>query len=60
LSIRYLDVQSPEIAEYPVLAEAIAARATLPLVLVGETVKSPAYISFSWIVNEFKALGVID
>jgi hypothetical protein len=53
-------VQSPEIAEYPALAESLAANATLPLVLVGETVKSPPYLSFSWIVNEFKALGVID
>jgi hypothetical protein len=53
-------VQSPEIAEYPALAEAVAAHGALPLVLVGETVKSPAYLSFAWIVNEFKALGVLD
>jgi len=53
-------VQSPEIAEYPALAEAVAAQAPLPLVLVGDTVKTPAYLSFSWIVNEFKVLGVID
>lgn len=55
-----MDVQSPEIAEYPPLAQAIAAQAPLPLVLVGETVKTPAYLSFSWIVNEFKTMGVLD
>ena len=42
------------------MAEAIAAQAPLPLVLVGETVKTPAYLSFAWIVNEFKSLGVLD
>ena len=53
-------MQSPEIDEYPALAEAVAAQAPLPIVLVGETVKTPAYLSFSWIVNEFKSLGMLD
>ena len=55
-----MDVQSSEIAEYPALAEAVAAQAPLPLVLVGGAVKTPAYLSFAWIVNEFKAMGVLD
>ena len=53
-------MQSPEIADYPALAEAVAAQAPIPIVLVGDTVKTPAYLSFSWIVNEFKSLGVLD
>jgi hypothetical protein len=53
-------VQSPEIAEYPALAAAVAAQAPLPIVLVGEDVKTPSYVSFSWVVNEFKSLGVLD
>ncbi|MBU2602761.1 MAG: hypothetical protein KKA32_11465 [Actinobacteria bacterium] len=45
--------------EYPALAEAVELGRGVPLVLVGDTVKSPAALSFAWIVNEFKALGVL-
>lgn len=33
---------------------------SLPLVLVGDEVKSPTAISFAWIANEFKGMGVLE
>ena len=58
--VAYVDVDSPEIAEYPGLAEAVARGRALPLVLVGDEVKSPPVLSFAWIVNELKGLGVVE
>lgn len=46
--------------EYPALAEALREGKRLPLVLVGEEVKHPWSLSFSWIVNELKGLGVVE
>lgn len=45
---------------YPGLAEAAARGRVLPLVLVGDEVKSPPVLSFAWIVNELKGLGVVE
>ena len=56
----YLDVDSAAVQEYPALASAIEEGRLLPLVLVGEAVKSPPAISFAWIVNEFKGMGVLE
>jgi hypothetical protein len=58
--VAYVDVDSPEMAEYPALAEAVARGRGLPLVLVGDEVKSPPVLSFAWIVNELKGLGVVE
>ncbi len=55
----YIDIDSPALNEYPALAEAVELGRGVPLVLVGDTVKSPAALSFAWIVNEFKVLGVL-
>jgi hypothetical protein len=55
-----LDIDSPAVQEYPALVSAIEEGRSLPLVLVGEAVKTPAAISFAWIANEFKAMGVLD
>jgi len=55
-----LDVDSPAVQEYPALVSAIEEGRSLPLVLVGEAVKTPAAISFAWIANEFKAMGVLE
>ncbi|MHB1344512.1 MAG: hypothetical protein ACYCX3_09165 [Thermoleophilia bacterium] len=54
-----MDVDSPQLAEYPALAEAVGEGRSVPLVLAGDTVKSPAVLSFAWFVNEFKAQGVL-
>lgn len=53
-------MDSPDMAGYPGLAEAAARGRVLPLVLVGDEVKSPPVLSFSWIVNELKGLGVVE
>jgi len=54
-----VDVDSPQLAEYPALAEAVGEGRRVPLVLAGDAVKSPAVLSFAWFVNEFKAQGVL-
>jgi hypothetical protein len=58
--VQYVDVDSPEVAEYPALVEAIGSGRPLPLVLVGDEVKSPPSLSFAWIVNELKGLGAVE
>jgi len=57
--VTYVDVDGPRLQEYPALVEAVAEGRSLPLVLVGDTVKSPAVLSFAWFVNEYKAMGVL-
>ena len=58
--VGYVDVDSPDMAEYPELAEEAARGRVLPLVMVGDEVKSPPVLSFAWIVNELKGLGVVE
>lgn len=60
VAIDYVDVDSSALEEYPALVSAIAEGRSLPLVLVGGSVKSPPAISFAWIVNEFKGMGVLE
>lgn len=60
MAVDYLDVDSPGVQEYPALVSAMGEGRSLPLVLVGDEVKSPAAISFAWIVNEFKGMGVLE
>ncbi|GAB4245708.1 MAG: hypothetical protein Kow00122_02520 [Thermoleophilia bacterium] len=60
MSVRYVDVDSPDLERFPPLARAVSEGRGIPLVLVGDTVKSPAVLSFAWIVNEFKSLGVLE
>jgi len=54
-----VDVDGPRLQDYPALAAAVAEGRSLPLVLTGTTVKSPAVLSFAWFVNEYKAMGVL-
>lgn len=60
MSVSYVDVDSPEMSEYPALATAVAQGRSLPLILVGDEVKTPLVLSYSWIVNELKASGAIE
>jgi len=60
VSVAYMDVDAPEMSEYPALALAVAQGRSLPLVMAGDEVKSPPVLSFGWIVNELKTLGVVE
>jgi len=60
VSVGYLDIDDPGIEAYPVLAEAVKTGRRVPLVLVGDEIKTPWSLSFSWIVNELKGLGVVE
>jgi len=60
VGVTYLDISDRVIQEYPALAEALEAGKRLPLVLVGDEVKHPWSLSFSWVVNELKGLGVVE
>jgi len=53
-------VDSPEAREIPALAEALDRGESVPLVVVGDKVKKPPVVSFAWVVNEFKEMGVLD
>lgn len=54
----YVDVEDPELADYPVLAAAVADRRPLPMVLVGDEVKHPGGIGIYWIEAQLASLGV--
>jgi hypothetical protein len=60
VNVEYVDVDSDDIDRYPSVVDALKEGASVPLVLVGDTVKTPAVLSFSWIVNEFRGLGVLE
>ncbi len=60
VSVTYVDVADRSIEEYPVFAQALEEGKRLPLVLVGDEVKHPWSLSFSWVVNELKGLGVVE
>jgi hypothetical protein len=52
----YVDVDDAELAEYPALADAVAAGGRIPLVLVGDEVVSPTAISSYWIEDQLDRL----
>jgi hypothetical protein len=54
----YVDVDGPELDEFPVLTGALAEGREAPLVLVGDEIKTPAAISMYWIEDELAGLGV--
>jgi hypothetical protein len=56
--LSYVDVDDAELAEYAPLAEAVRGGGHIPLVLVGDEVKSPSGISIYWIEEELSSLGV--
>jgi hypothetical protein len=55
--LRYVDVDDAELAEYPVLAEAVRG-GSIPLVMVGDELKSPEAISIHWVEEQLSLLGV--
>jgi hypothetical protein len=54
--LRYVDVDDPGLAEYPALATALSGGESLPLVLVGDEVKSPPAISVYWMEDQLAKL----
>jgi hypothetical protein len=56
--LRYVDVDDAELAEYPLLAQAVRGGGRIPLVQVGEDVKTPSGISIYWVEEELRSLGV--
>jgi len=58
--IHYVDVDNPELAEYPSLAKAVEEGRPLPMVLSGDEVKTTPVLSFGWVVNELKAQGALE
>jgi hypothetical protein len=55
--LRYVDVDDPDLADYPALETALAGGRGLPLVLVGDAVKSPPAISVYWIEDQLAELS---
>jgi hypothetical protein len=53
-----VDIDDPELAEYPDLAAAVAERMRLPMVQVGDQVKHPSGISIYWIEAQLASLGL--
>jgi hypothetical protein len=55
--LKYVDVDDPGLAEHPALETALAGGRGLPLVLVGDAVKSPPAISVYWIEDQLAELS---
>jgi hypothetical protein len=53
-----VDVDDHELDEYPALVEAVSRGDRLPLVLVGDEIKTPAAISVYWVEEQLASLGV--
>jgi len=56
--LRYVDIDDAELQEYPLLAEAVREGGRIPLVLVGDELKSPSGISIYWVEEQLGLLGV--
>ena len=56
--LRYVDVDDDELSEYPTLFEAVKGGDRIPLVLVGDEIKSPSSIGMYWIEDQLATLGV--
>lgn len=53
-----MDVDDAEqLAEYPLLAQAVREGGRIPLVQVGEELKTPSGISIYWAEEELRSLG---
>lgn len=57
--LRYVDIDDPELAEFPALAAAVSEGRRLPLVLVGDEVQSPPAISVYWIEEQLAKLDQV-
>ena len=55
--LKYVDVDDPDLEEFPALETALAGGRGLPLVLVGDAVKSPPAISVYWIEDQLAELS---
>lgn len=55
--LRYVDVDDADLGEYPALAAAVREGGHIPLVLVGDEVKSPSGIGIYWIEDQLRSLG---
>jgi hypothetical protein len=55
--LRYVDVDDADLGEYPALAAAVRGGGRIPLVLVGDEVKSPSGIGIYWIEDQLRSLG---
>jgi hypothetical protein len=56
--LRYVDKDDADLAQYPLLAEEVRAGGRIPLVQVGDELKTPAGISIYWAEEELRSLGV--
>ena len=56
--LQYVDVDDVALDEFPQLAEAVSRGDRIPMVLVGDEVKTPAAISIYWIEEQLASLGV--
>jgi hypothetical protein len=56
--LRYVDVDDADLAEYPLLAEAVRDGGRIPSVQVGDELKEPSGISIYWAEEELRSLGV--
>jgi len=56
--LMYLDVDDADLEDYPDLAKAVHEGERVPMVLVGNEIKTPAVISMSWIEEQLASLGV--
>lgn len=54
----YVDIEDRELADYPLLADAVAERMRLPMVLIDGQVKHPSGISLGWIEAQLASLGL--
>jgi hypothetical protein len=54
----YVDVDDPELDDFPVLAGALAEGREAPLIWVGDEIKTPSSISMYWIEDQLADLGV--
>lgn len=57
--LRYIDVDDPDLSEYPALVTALDGGKGLPLVLVGDEVKSPPAITVYWLEEQLAALSQV-
>jgi hypothetical protein len=57
--LRYIDVDDSGLSEYPSLVTALDGGKGLPLVLVGDEVKSPPAITVYWLEDQLASLAQV-